>query len=48
MERLQRAVRYVPQWRQISMGDDSPELIQRVFGTLPSPEPPRHGETLDV
>jgi hypothetical protein len=48
MAELQRRVRFVPRFRRLAMGaEPEPELLA-IFGTLPSDEPPRHDETLQV
>lgn len=47
MTGLQTRLRFVPKWRQIAMGDDDPATLTAIFGTGPSPEPPRHGDDLD-
>lgn len=48
MTGLQQRLRFVPQWRQIAMGDDDPDTLAAIFGTAPSPNPPRHGDDLDA
>jgi hypothetical protein len=48
LARAQRRVRFVPQWRQIAMGEDPSELLPAIFGTAPCASTPRHGDTLDA
>jgi hypothetical protein len=46
MVALQRRMRFVPEWRKASMGDD-PDLLT-IFGAEPFAGELRHGDTLDA
>lgn len=45
MAAIQRSLRFVPEWRKATRGDE-PDLLT-IFGTAPYDGEPRHGDTLD-